>query len=132
MTVFALIGGAISGFVVTLIGGTQLLFSYLIGLLGWFLISIISMKWAIGRYLGEPQSWRRSIACWWSLMWRMSFYALLVGFILSILVSAIIGRPSEHPGYVFLGWFILFCPVEIFAFRQVAVANLLSATQHSK
>jgi hypothetical protein len=126
MTVFAVLWSVAFGFVVSLIAGAQPVLCYFVGLLVWFPVSVFTMKLAVGRYVGQPQSWRGSIAYWWSLMWRLTLYALLVGFILSVLVSALVGRPSEHPGFVFFGWFIIFGPMEVVTFRQVVAVHSLS------
>jgi hypothetical protein len=127
MTLFAVLWSVSFGFVVTLVAGARPALCYFVGLLVWFSVSVVTMKLAVRRYVGQPPSWKSSIVYWWSLTWRITLYGMLVGFILNLLVSALVGRPSEHPGFLFLGWFVLLGPIAVVVFRQVAVVHSLAA-----
>lgn len=126
MAVFGALWSVVFGFVVSLIAGVQAALCYFVGLLVWFPLSVVTMKLAVGRYVGQSPGWSSSIAYWWSLMWRLVLFAIAVGFILSLLVSAFVGRPSEHPGFVFIGWFLIFGPIAVAVFRRVAAVHSLS------
>ena len=126
MTICAIVGGVVQGLVVYLIAGSQPVLCYFIGTLFWFPVSVFTIKLAVGRYTGRPPNWRGSIAYWWSLTWRLTLYGMLVGFILNLLVSSLVGRPSEHLGFLFLGWFVIFGPMEVIAFRRVAMVHSLA------
>lgn len=113
----------IFAFIVRVVAGPHPIVCDLVGFVAWFPISILATKLAIGRYVGQVQSWKSSIRYWWSLMWRLTIYGAVIGFLLSIVVSAIVGRPSEHPGFVFLGLFVTYGPVAIIAVRQMAIVH---------
>lgn len=126
MAAFGVLWSVAFGFMVSQIAGAQPALCYFVGLLLWFPVSVFAMKLAVGRYVGQRPSWKSSIAYWWSLAWRLFLYSALVGVVLGLLVSALVGRPSEHPGFVLLGWFVTFGPVAIMSFRQVMLAHSLA------
>src|ERR1700739_817492 len=66
------------GFVFTLMAmqaGVQPVVYCFVAFLVSFPISIFSLKFAVGRYVGNPQTWKVIIAIWWSLTWRLCLYA---------------------------------------------------------
>src|ERR1035438_8146367 len=85
----------IFAFIVRVAAGPHPIVCDLVGFIAWFPISVFATKLAVGRYVGQVQSWKSSIRYWWSLTWRLTIFAAIVGFLLSIVVSAIVGRPSE-------------------------------------
>jgi hypothetical protein len=128
---FAVLWSVTFGFLVSLVAGVQPILCYSVGLLVWFPVSVFTMKLAVGRYAGQVQSWWISLVYWWSLTWRLTLYAALVGFILGLLVSMVVGRPSEHPAFALLGWFLTFGPAGVIAFRQVATVHSINAAPKS-
>ncbi len=108
-----------------------------LGQLLWFPASVLALRFALLRY---PElfvatafrfTWAKTFSVWWSFLWRISVYGLLIGLLLGLFVSVFVGRPSEHPGYLLVTILVGVVPIELAALRGAVSKQTFSIGRFS-